>query len=572
MAPRGSPGSAPRRSDPATDALGLLRERLLDREEQLKTAQEMAQFGIWEWDIPAGTVTWSEQLHAIYRTTPDDFEPSYEGYLGRIHPDDRDRVDEVIQNAYADHQSVEFDERILRPDGTERILHSRGRVIVDMEDKPIRMVGVCQDVTEQRLAHEVVREAAHRLGEAQSIAQLGSWEWDPETDRVVWSEELYRIFGLEPDTFTASYSGFLAQVHPDDRERLNATVQETFQRGGEFVIEHRISRPDGGVRLVEGRGKTVLETDGTPKGMVGTARDITEQRHAEEQAARAEIAIEIANRLSDLQQITETALTHLGLDELLPELLSRICSTLSIENAAVFLLDEDGETLVMRAARGAAEREIGSRIAVGGGFAGRVAAEQRLIVIGERAHEHVISPALRSAGVQAMVGVPLMVRGEVLGVLHVGTRTERTFGEDEIALLELAAERGAIAIEHSRIYERERGIAETLQRALLPGKVPDLGPMSAAVRYVPAAADIGGDWYDVIPLGHGRVGVVLGDVTGHGLEAAALMAQLRHGLRAYALEGMAPSEVADRLDALIHSPDLERLATLIYAVVSPDLS
>jgi len=171
-----------------------------------------------------------------------------------------------------------------------------------------------------------------------------------------------------------------------------------------------------------------------------------------------------------------------------------------------------------------------------------------------------------------MVGVPLMVRGEVLGVLHVGTRTERTFGEDEIALLELAAERGAIAIEHSRIYERERGIAETLQRALLPGKVPDLGPMSAAVRYVPAAADIGGDWYDVIPLGHGRVGVVLGDVTGHGLEAAALMAQLRHGLRAYALEGMAPSEVADRLDALIHSPDLERLATLIYAVVSPDLS
>jgi phosphoserine phosphatase RsbU/P len=572
MAQESSPGTAPRRSDPATDPVGLLRERLLDREEQLRTAQEMAEFGIWEWDIPSGSVTWSGQLHRIYGTNPDTFEPSYEGYLERVHPDDRDHVHATIQQAYADHQAFEFDERIVRPDGSTRILHSRGRVIVDMDDRPIRMVGVCQDVTVQRRADEAVRETAHRLGEAQSIAQLGSWEWDIDEDRVVWSDELYRIFGLEPDTFTATYSGYLAAVHPDDREYANATVQRAIESKQDMHMEHRVTRPDGSVRVIEARARSITDDSGRVVRMVGTARDITEHRSVQEQAARAEVAIEIAHRLADLQQITEAALTHLGLDELLPELLHRICHALRVENAAVFLLDEDGETLVLRAVEGAGEEEVGFRIAVGGGFAGRVAAERRVIVVNERAHEQVLSPSLRAAAVETMVGLPLMVGGEVLGVLHVGSRTERTFGDDEIALLELAADRAALAIEHARVFERERGTAEILQRALLPAKLPDLGAMSAAVRYVPATADIGGDWYDVIQLPEGRVGVVLGDVTGHGLDAAALMAQLRHSLRAYALEGLAPSSVADRLDALIHSPDLERLATLVYAVISPDLT
>jgi serine phosphatase RsbU (regulator of sigma subunit) len=173
-----------------------------------------------------------------------------------------------------------------------------------------------------------------------------------------------------------------------------------------------------------------------------------------------------------------------------------------------------------------------------------------------------------------MIGVPLMLGQDVVGVLHIGSFQPRTFTPDEIVLLELAADRAALAIEHAKIFERERGIAETLQRALLPSKLPALDGMSAAVRYVPAAdgVEIGGDWYDVIRLPDGRVGVALGDVTGHGLEAAALMALLRHGLRAYALEGLSPDVVADHLDRLIHTPDLERLATLVYAVIDPDLS
>jgi PAS domain S-box-containing protein len=442
-----TPTLPPRRSSSTNDPLALLHERLLDREEQLQTAQEMAELGLWEWEVQTGEVAWSDQLHLIYGTDKNSFTPTREAHLVRVHPDDRERVAAVFEQALEDHQPFNFDERIVKPDGSIRVLHSRGRVIVDENDRPVRVFGVSQDMTEQR--------------------------------------------------------------------------------------------------------------------------------QAQEQAAQATVAMALANRLADLQRITEAALTHMGIDELLPELLARICNILGTESAAVLLMDEDGETLVLRAAHGAGADEKGFRLAVGGGFAGRVARERKMVVVDHHAHEQVLSPALREAGIESMVGVPLIVRGTLLGVLHVGSRQERTFQGDETALLELVADRTAMALEHAHHFDRERTTAETLQRALLPAKVPKLDGMSAEVRYVPASAggaEIGGDWFDVIPLPDGRVGVVLGDVTGHGLEAAALMAQLRHSLRAYALEGMEPGTVADRLDNLIHTPDLERLATLIYAVVSSDRS
>ena len=558
----------------ATEGQAAAADRLRDREEQLRTAQEMADFGIWEWDIPAGTVEWSDQLHAIYGTTPTTYSPTYEGYIEKVHPDDRERVAGTITAAYRDHQPFAFDERVVRPDGSIRTLHSRGRVVVDAAGNPIRMIGVCQDVTAQRAAEAGLREHATQLAEAQSIAHLGSWEWDVERDVVRWSDELYRIYGLDPATFHADYTGFLDRVHPDDRERVDEAVQRAFATAGRFTLEHRIVRPGGEQRLLRATGRAIADESGRTIRMVGIGHDVTDEIDAQEQAAAAAAALSLAQRLADLHLITETALAHLALDDLLPELLGRICQALKAENAAVLLMDDDGETLVLRAARGLGESEIGFRLAIGGGFAGRVAAERKTLAIGERAHAYVTSPSLQAARLEAVVGVPLLVRDRVLGVLHVGSLEPRAFTSDEIALIELAGERAAAAIDHARVFERERGIAEALQRALLPAKLPELDGLSAAVRYVPASDDveIGGDWYDVIPLSGGSVGVVLGDVTGHGLEAAILMAQLRHGLRAYAVEELEPATVAERLDTLIHTPDLERLATLVYAVIGADLS
>jgi anti-sigma regulatory factor (Ser/Thr protein kinase) len=133
------------------------------------------------------------------------------------------------------------------------------------------------------------------------------------------------------------------------------------------------------------------------------------------------------------------------------------------------------------------------------------------------------------------------------------------------------ADRAGLAIEHARAYEREVGTVEMLQRSLLPDRLPRLPGARIAARYLPGGADVGGDWYDAIPLEDGRVGLAMGDVVGHGLGAASLMGQLRHAARAYALEGHPPPAVLDRLDRLVRSLEGGQMATLLYVVVDADL-
>src|SRR5215210_4430003 len=148
-----------------------------------------------------------------------------------------------------------------------------------------------------------------------------------------------------------------------------------------------------------------------------------------------------ADRLQRLQALTDTALAHLELSELLEALLDRVRELLSADTCAVLLLDEESNELVARAAVGIEEEvEAGIRIPVDGGFAGRVAAEERTVVLDEVDHAHVLNPILLEKGVNSLLGVPLLVAGEVLGVLHVGTLSPRRFDEADIELLQLAGD------------------------------------------------------------------------------------------------------------------------------------
>jgi anti-sigma regulatory factor (Ser/Thr protein kinase) len=167
--------------------------------------------------------------------------------------------------------------------------------------------------------------------------------------------------------------------------------------------------------------------------------------------------------------------------------------------------------------------------------------------------------------------VPLLVEDRLLGVLHVGSRGEREFSSDDVALLELAAERLAVALDHSRLYEHEHAVAATLQRSLLPEHLPDVPGASLASRYLPGAPDVevGGDWYDVIPLPGGRVGLAMGDVVSRGVRAASVMGQLRNALRAYALDGSPPTVVLERLHGVLRALERREMATLAYMVLDP---
>jgi FixJ family two-component response regulator/anti-sigma regulatory factor (Ser/Thr protein kinase)/putative methionine-R-sulfoxide reductase with GAF domain len=290
-----------------------------------------------------------------------------------------------------------------------------------------------------------------------------------------------------------------------------------------------------------------------------------------EQSRRAE-AEAMAGTISRLERLTEVALGNLSPDELLSELLRHVCELLNTETAAILLLDEEREVLEVRAERGlSGEVESRFTVPVGAGFAGRIVSERRSIVIDDVSRGDVLSPILRKT-VKSLLGVPLLAENRIIGVMHVGTTKPRKFTAEDTVVLQLASDRAARAIERARRFQQEHETAVTLQRSLLPDRLPDVPGLALAARYLPGAAgtEVGGDWYDVIPLADGRVGIAMGDVVGRGIPAASLMGQLRNGLRAYAIEAHPPAAVLERLDRLVQSLNPGRMATLLYMVLEPD--
>jgi putative methionine-R-sulfoxide reductase with GAF domain len=280
---------------------------------------------------------------------------------------------------------------------------------------------------------------------------------------------------------------------------------------------------------------------------------------------------DLEDRLRDIQSITEAALSRLDDHELLAELLERTRDILRADTAAVLLMDFRSGELIATAAAGLEEEVVqGVRIPVGRGFAGRIAAEHRPVVLDHVDHTTVLNPILLAKGIRALMGVPLIAGGKVLGVLHVGSLTDREFTGDDVEFLQLAADRAATAVQ-SLMMQEDRIAALALQRSLLPSALPEAEGAQMAARYVPGQGAVGGDWYDVFTLPSGELGVVMGDVTGSGLQAAVIMGRMRSALRAYALETSGPAEVLARLDRKMQHFEPGCLATVLYAVFDPSL-
>ncbi len=275
------------------------------------------------------------------------------------------------------------------------------------------------------------------------------------------------------------------------------------------------------------------------------------------------------DKLRDIRSVTDAALSHLAADDLLAELLARVKEILDADTVAVLLLDSSGTQLIATAASGL-EEEVsqGVRIPVGQGFAGRIAAGRQPVILDHVDHGNVLNPILLDKGIHSLVGVPLLVHGAVIGVLHVGTVHNRVFTTDDAALLQLAADRAALAVQSLRSRE-DRAAVAALQRSLLPSALPVLTGVEAAARYVPGDGQVGGDWYDVFPLPWGELGVVAGDVAGSGLAGAVVMGRMRSALRSYALEYRDPADVLRKLDRKMQFFEGEVMATVSYAVLDP---
>jgi PAS domain S-box-containing protein len=332
--------------------------------------------------------------------------------------------------------------------------------------------------------------------------------------------------------------------------------------GSRFPAEATVSK-------VDVRGEILLP---------GFIRDVTDRRRRQderdallrEQAARAE-AERVAELVSGMQLLVDAALAHRTLDDILFDLVARVRAVLDADAAAIYLAEE-GTLELGAASGGSADERTAEPFPFGEGFPGRVAADREPALVQDPSPGELPYPALEELGIDSLIGLPLLAEGEVTGVLVVAASAPRHFTSDDVNLLRLAADRVALAIDHARVYEREHRIAETLQRSLLPDRLPQLPGLSVAARYLPAAAEaeVGGDWYDVLPTPSGGVGLVMGDVAGKGLAAASMVGRLRSALRAYALEGHPPARVVEQLNRLIWTEENEsQMATLLYVVVDP---
>jgi phosphoserine phosphatase RsbU/P len=274
----------------------------------------------------------------------------------------------------------------------------------------------------------------------------------------------------------------------------------------------------------------------------------------------------IAERLRGIEAVTDAGLAQLSVEELLVELLDRVREILAVDTAVVLLFDRASGQLVATAARGIEEEVYQDvRVPLGRGFAGRVAQTRQALAIEDIDHADVVNPLLRARGIRSLLGVPLLAGGRLLGVLHVGTVTRRRFDDEDVDLLQMVADRVALATQAS-LSETERSASLVMQRSLLPDRLPDVAGLETAVRYIPGAGTVGGDWYDMFVLPSGRVLVTVGDVVGKGLRAAVVMGRLRSSLRAYGFsDELDPGAVLDQVDRQLQHFEPGEMATAVVA-------
>lgn len=312
---------------------------------------------------------------------------------------------------------------------------------------------------------------------------------------------------------------------------------------GEVMV---IERGDGSTVTVEVDASPIGRANAAIEGAVATFHDVTERRAMQADLARA------SQRLRQIQTITDATLAGLGVDDLVGLLLPKIRDALGTDSATLLLVDRTGSLLIEHSTVGAETDGDEVPVPIGRGIAGKIASTVTPIVAEDLSTYEVERPWL-TRQMRSLMGVPLIYRGKVRGVIHVATRTPRQFTPDDIHVAELAANRIAAALERGALYDSQASMALELQRSLLPSTLPTIDGVELAALYRPYSPEheVGGDFYDIFPHGEGTWGVVVGDVSGKGPRAAAIMGLAAHTVRAIARYESKPSAVLTALNDVL---------------------
>jgi PAS domain S-box-containing protein len=283
------------------DKLRSLYETLQDSKAKLEEAQRIAHVGYWEWDLTSERVTWSDETYRIYGLKPQEYPIEIAVLRKMIHPEDLEFVFRVAEEAVRGGLRTDVEHRIIRSGGELRTVHSQGDVKKDASGRPYQMFGTVQDITDRKRAEEALevlsrdlQESKTKLEEAQRITHVGYWEWDPLTDRVNWSDETYRIYGLRPQERPMDLATVAEKVHPEDWQQ----AMEQALGGASINVECRLFRPTGEVRIAQFQGDVKRDTSGQPTLRFGTVQDITDRKRAEQRLRESEAYLAEAQRLS----------------------------------------------------------------------------------------------------------------------------------------------------------------------------------------------------------------------------------------------------------------------------------
>ncbi|RVU22791.1 PAS domain S-box protein [Streptomyces antnestii] len=400
---------------------------------------------------------------------------------------------------------------------------------------------------------------------------IGSFDWDLDTGLMHMDAKAHEIFDIRPDEYDERPETLAIRVPPTEGTRLDEIVSTALKDGSEnYGSYFRIRCRDGRMRWTHTQGYIRRDGTGRPRRIVGIVRDAT-QELSDSTARREQDALR--RRQTSVVQGTTAALAHAR----------------TVQDVIDVLKDSHGlqhlgaASLVMGLVRAGrihlvAEGPPGSFVP--GTQVTRIdepypmgdvvrTLTPRFIESPEDFARNypLLWPHITQLGITAAAYLPLIAQARPIGALGLLYDDKQGFTEDERNVLVALGSSIAQSLQRAMFYEQEKDLAQSLQQAMLPRSIPAVSGADIAVRYRSASLgrDIGGDWYDVIPLPGGRVGAVIGDVQGHDTHAAAVMGQLRIVLRAYAAEGHTPATVMARASVFLHELDTERFATCLYA-------
>jgi PAS domain S-box-containing protein len=408
------------------------------------------------------------------------------------------------------------------------------------------------------------------------------WVADPYGAMKEDSPEWRWITGQEIGEFTGD--GWLDSIHREDRDRVERGWRECVRSGRTFDDRYRVRTKGGSYRHYDVRA-VPIERDGRIVEWVGASTDVTSQREAEEMRGRlTEQLSAAALRTARLQQATSMLAEALTVEQVV-EVITEVGRTaIGALRSSVALLEPDNIRLkvVNDDLSNAPDSHPGPLTLDSPSVMTRSIATRRPVLVEDSddlrrqfEDELDIDPRVIAAtsDERSWVGLPLLAAGAPLGALRFSFSRPRRITEEERVFLEALAGQCSLAVERAAMYEREHTTAETLQRSLLPDKLPSVPGLMMAARYLPVARnmEIGGDWYDAFWLADRRLAVAVGDVMGKGLVAAAGMGRVRNALRALALTDPRPAAVLGGLDRLFTATELEeQVTTVAYLVIDPE--